>query len=118
MGGARINLKFRELYFKELRHKNRPSKKYSDSEIKKAILMHTGDALPGFTSMDMFTALINPLLEELRNPALALIDEVHSILQNLAIHFINEAFLRLPNFASESIAAAMQIITEEKEACR
>lgn len=80
LGGAQIDYKFRELYMKELRPKHRASKKYDDKKIKNAIVMHTGDQLPGFISMDMFTALINPLLEDLRKPALVLIDEVHSVL--------------------------------------
>lgn len=114
LGGARINLKFRELYLNELKHNFKASKTYENKEIQRMIRMHTGNRMPGFSSMDMFTALINPLLEKLKDPALSLVDEVHSILEQLAIHFINESFSRLPNFADECITAAMEAILEEK----
>ena len=32
----------------------------TDSDIEKAIMMHEGDTIPGFPSVDVFVYLINP----------------------------------------------------------
>lgn len=39
--------------------------------------MYTGNTLPGFLSQDCFIALMSPLLEEMRQPAIELLDKVH-----------------------------------------
>jgi len=43
--------------------------KYSDEDIKKAIMLHEGDSIPGFPSIDAFMALLVPLLKDMRDPA-------------------------------------------------
>lgn len=62
---------FYNLYSK-LQHYQATSE-YSDADIEQAILMHEGDALPGFPSVDVFIYLIRPQLEKLREPAMDVI---------------------------------------------
>lgn len=56
--GAQFRLTFNNLYNDFLNLKT--STEYSDYDIKKAILLHEGDQLPGFQSMDAFYYLLSP----------------------------------------------------------
>jgi hypothetical protein len=68
-GGAKVKLHFYQLY-KEFGSKYSATSEYSDYDIEKAIIMHEGDTIPGFPSVDVFVYLITPPLELLREPAL------------------------------------------------
>ena len=54
--------------------------------------MHEGDSLPGFPSIDVFVYLINPQLEKLRDPALELIQDTYSQLENIASSIVGKIF--------------------------
>lgn len=58
--------------------------------------MHEGDSLPGFPSIDVFIYLINPVLEKLRDPALELIQDTYSQLENIASSIVSKIFQRFP----------------------
>ena len=75
-GGAKIKMSFYNLY-KEF-NGYQATQEYSDQHIQKAICMHEGDGLPGFPSVDVFLYLVTPQLEKLKDPALELIQDVHS----------------------------------------
>jgi hypothetical protein len=53
-------------------------------DIEKAIMLHEGDTIPGFPSVDVFIYLIQPQLEKLREPALDLLQDVYHMLENMA----------------------------------
>lgn len=55
-GGAKIKLHFYNLY-KQLANYNATSE-YTDQDIEKAIMLHEGDTIPGFPSVDVFVYLI------------------------------------------------------------
>jgi vacuolar protein sorting-associated protein 1 len=55
-GGAKIKLHFYNLY-KQLVNYNATSE-YTDADIEKAIVLHEGDTIPGFPSVDVFVYLI------------------------------------------------------------
>ena len=60
-GGARIKLMFHSLY-KDLGPNYSATAEYSDFDIEKSIIMHEGDTLGGFPSVDVFIYLIQPQL--------------------------------------------------------
>jgi dynamin 1-like protein len=70
-GGAKIKLHFYGLYKNFLNFN--ATQEYSDQDIEKAIMLHEGDTIPGFPSVDVFIYLIQPQLEKLREPALDLL---------------------------------------------
>jgi dynamin 1-like protein len=70
-GGAKIKLHFYNLY-RQFVNFNATSE-YTDADIEKAIMLHEGDTIPGFPSVDVFVYLIQPQLEKLREPALDLL---------------------------------------------
>jgi hypothetical protein len=80
-GGAKIKLHFYSLY-KTFNNFN-ATQEYSDQDIEKAIMLHEGDTIPGFPSVDVFIYLIQPQLEKLREPALDLLQDVYHLLENL-----------------------------------
>jgi len=55
-GGAKIKLHFYGLY-KQFVNFNATSE-YTDADIEKAIMLHEGDTIPGFPSVDVFIYLI------------------------------------------------------------
>lgn len=81
-GGAKIKLHFYGLY-KQFVNFNATSE-YTDMDIEKAIMLHEGDTIPGFPSVDVFIYLIQPQLEKLREPALDLLQDVYHMLENMA----------------------------------
>ena len=91
-GGARIKLAFQGLYKDWL--KQRPTARYEEKDIQHAIDLYQGDSLPGFPSMDSFLSLIHPLLNELKQPALELLNEVADYLELMAKELVSKSFER------------------------
>lgn len=55
-GGAKIKMQFYKLYAE---YEGRPATEtYSDMAIEKAIVMHEGDSIPGFPSVDVLYYLL------------------------------------------------------------
>lgn len=51
---------FNDLYREFTANDFRATNDYSDKEIEKAIVLHQGDSIPGFPSIDSFLYLIQP----------------------------------------------------------
>jgi hypothetical protein len=51
---------FNDLYEDFTKSGAKATKEYSDKDIDKAIILHQGDSIPGFPSIDSFLYLINP----------------------------------------------------------
>lgn len=94
LASAQINILFNNLYKTQLL-KIKYSDVFSDSEIIKTVDMYSGNTLPGFVRVDCFIALLNPLLEGLRAPALDLIDKVYMILKTVGSHLMTETFSKV-----------------------
>jgi vacuolar protein sorting-associated protein 1 len=80
-GGARIKMGFYKLY-SDL-DQMKATQEYTDMVIERAIVMHQGDSIPGFPSVDVFYYLIQPQLEKLREPALDCLNDVYAQLEGL-----------------------------------
>jgi len=70
---------------------------YSDEDIKKAIMCHAGDAIPGFPAIDAFLALLTPELKKLSDPAVECINEVYHVLEDLAIRILDVSLEKTPH---------------------
>ena len=57
-GGAKIKLYFYGLYKQYTNYV--ATSEYNDGDIEKAIMLHEGDTIPGFPSVDVFIYLIQP----------------------------------------------------------
>lgn len=57
-GGAKIKLHFYGLYKQFVNYT--ATSEYTDMDIEKAIMLHEGDTIPGFPSVDVFIYLIQP----------------------------------------------------------
>jgi len=91
---------------------------YSDQDIEKAIMLHEGDTIPGFPSVDVFVYLIQPQLEKLREPALDLLQDVYHILEGIAQSIVDRIFIRFPNMIAEVMDVIIQVLQAEREKCR
>jgi hypothetical protein len=93
-GAARIKAMFAELYGNYVDRDFTATEEYTDRDIEKAIIMHEGDSIPGFPSIDAFLFLLAPQLERLKEPAVELITYVYGFLEELAITILNKLFNR------------------------
>jgi len=75
---------FNELYVDYTGPNYSVTKAYSDKDIERAITLHQGDSIPGFPSFDSFLYLIVPKIDELREPALDILNEIYMHMETLA----------------------------------
>lgn len=68
---------------------------YKDADIERIVEMYSGNTLPGFLSVDCFIALLNPLLEKLRTPALELLEKIYAILKLTGSKLISDSFQKM-----------------------
>eukprot|EP01016_Furgasonia_blochmanni_P039369 TRINITY_DN4881_c0_g2_i13.p1 TRINITY_DN4881_c0_g2~~TRINITY_DN4881_c0_g2_i13.p1 ORF type:complete len:725 (+),score=184.79 TRINITY_DN4881_c0_g2_i13:160-2334(+) len=117
-GGAMIKLMFNDLYEDYSKGDFRATNDYSDKDIEKAIIMHQGDSIPGFPSIDSFLYLIQPQLEKLKEPAIELLNSVYGYLENLATKIINKLFVRFPQIIDEITDIVCKVLQEQREKTR
>lgn len=68
-GGAKIKNYYYKLY-KEFIGNYSATSAYNDTDIERAIKIHEGYSMPGFPSVDVFIYLLQPQLNQLREPAM------------------------------------------------
>jgi vacuolar protein sorting-associated protein 1 len=74
---------FNDLYKDYIQPNFKVTNEYTDQQIERAIILHQGDSIPGFPSIDSFLYLIQPQLEKIREPALDTLHNVFIYLENL-----------------------------------
>ncbi len=116
LASAQIHILFNNLYKKYL-HNYKASKKYRDNDISKIVGMYTGNTLPGFVSIDCFVALLSPLLENMRGPALELLEKVYQILKSVGSAIINQTFHKMLSLRDVLIVLFNEILAQCKENC-
>lgn len=116
-GGAKIKLNFYGLY-KEYAGNYSATNDYSDFDIEKAIILHEGDTIPGFPSVDVFIYLIQPQMERLREPALECLNEIYHYLEQLASNICDKIFVRFPSIIPEVMEIINNVLVDEREKCR
>lgn len=86
--------------------------------IERAIAMHEGDSIPGFPSVDVFYYLIQPQLEKLREPAVELLNDVYSQLEQLCSQIIDRIFMRFPSLRPVIMDIIVQVLSSERDHAR
>lgn len=112
-GGARIKMLLENLY-REFTGKYRATKDLTDLDIEKAIIMHEGDSLPGFPSVDVFVYLITPELKKLADPANDLLTECHLYIEQLAEEIAQKVFSRFPSVVNEMMELVSKCLLDQK----
>ena len=91
---AKIRQMFNEVYSEFISKKYRATSDYSDKDIERAIMLHEGDTIPGFPSIDAFMYLLQPQLERLKEPAIDLLNGIYNYLEEVAVGTINKQLQR------------------------
>ena len=91
---AKIRQMFNEAYSEFISKKYKATVDYSDKDIERAIVLHEGDTIPGFPSIDDFMYLLQPQLERLKEPALDLLNGIYNYLEEVAVGIINKQLQR------------------------
>lgn len=81
-------------------------------------MLHEGDTIPGFPSVDVFIYLIQPQLEKLREPALDLLQDVYHMLEQMAQGIVDRIFARFPSLIPEVMDIIINVLQEEREKTR
>ena len=80
----------------------KPTDKYTDMDIKHAIIKHEGDdTIPGFPNLDAFLYLLVPLLELLKEPAFECVNEIYHILEEIAASTLTKIISKAPALKDE-----------------
>jgi len=112
-GGAKIKLMYQDLYSEFFDKK--ATEHMNDEHINKAIVLHQGDSIPGFPSVDSFLFLITPLLKRLRDPSLELLNNVHLYLESISSQLIDKIFARFPAIIDDINDIVNKALKEEKD---
>lgn len=115
-GGAKIKMGFYKLY-SDL-DAMKATQEYSDMVIERAIAMHEGDSIPGFTSVDVFYYLLQPQLEKLREPAIECLNECYAQLEQICAQIIDKVFMRFPPLRPVIMDIIVQILQELRDHTR
>lgn len=116
-GGAKIKSVFFDLY-KEYAGDYKVTNLFQDKDIERAIILHEGDDLSGFPTVEVFYYLIQPEIEKLKEPALNCLLDVYYYLEEMAHTIINKTFARFPSIIGELMAIIQQIMGEERDKTR
>lgn len=114
-GGAKIKSAFFELYGEYSKPDYVVTRDLKDLEIEHAIILHEGDNLSGFPSVEVFYYLIQPEIEKLKEPAIKCLLDVYYYLEELAHTLLEKSFVRFPAAVPELMAAVQQIMGEERD---
>ena len=114
-GGARIKLAFCDLFKEYTAPDFQVTKGLSDKDIERSIILHEGDNLSGFPSVEVFYYLVQPEIEKLKEPALKCLFDVYYYLEEIAHTNLEKTFERFPSVVGELMAVIQQIMGEERD---
>ena len=113
-GGARIKHYYYKIY-KEFIGSYSATSTYSDVDIERAIKIHEGYSMPGFPSVDVFIYLLQPQLNQLREPAMECLQDVYLYLENLAEELASKVFARFPTLIGEILEVVSRCLQDERD---
>ena len=113
-GGYKIRIHYKEL-LKDFNDDYKATGNYSDDNINYALLVHEGDSIPGFPSIDAFNYLLKPQLELLKEPINECFSNVFSYLEFLAEKIMEKSFNRFPGLMEEISELVSNYLNREKE---
>lgn len=117
-GAAKIKAMFAELYANYINENYRATEDYNERDIEKAIIMHEGDSIPGFPSIDAFLYLLQPQLDKLKEPALELLTFTYGYLEELATNIVNKLYARFPQILEVMNDLIIRTLQNEREKTR
>jgi len=117
-GAAHIKAMFSELYGNYVSSDYKATEDYTDRDIDKAIIMHEGDSIPGFPSIDAFLYLLQPQLDKLKEPAMGLISFVYGYMEELAVSILAKLFHRFPDILEVVQDIVLRAMQEHREKTR
>ena len=113
-GGYKIKAIFKNL-LDDYTGDYRATADYTDANIDYALQLHSGDSIPGFTSVDAFYYLLKPKLEQLKEPVYDCFSNVYSYLEMLSTKILEKVFSRYPKIISTVSEFVNKFLVEEKE---
>jgi hypothetical protein len=113
-GGYKIKEKFRNL-LEKYTGDYKATAKYTDEDISYALMVHEGDSIPGFPSIDAFYYLLKPELGKLKDPIQDCLIEVFQYLDMLSSKIIEKTFKRFPNIISDMNDFVSQYLNSERD---
>lgn len=91
------------------------TKDIKDEDINNALLIHEGDSIPGFPSVDAFYYLLKPQLDKLRDPIINCFNNVYNYLEDLSNKILARSFMRFPAMIDDVNDFVNKYFLEERE---
>ena len=113
-GGFKIKAIFKGL-LEEYTGEYQATQSYSDADIDYAIQLHSGESIFGFPSVNVFSYLLKPKLEQLKEPCNECFSNVYSYLEMFSNKILERVFTRYPKMISSISELANKFLIEEKE---
>ena len=95
--GSKVRMILNEMYRIWWAGNKRATSDYTDDHIKRAIILHEGDSIPGFPSIDAFLYLLQPQLEKFKEPAMEAIQEIYMILEETSTKILEKLLRKVPS---------------------
>ena len=113
-GGFKIKAIFKGL-LEEYTGDYQATQSYSDADIDYSIKLHSGESIFGFPSVNVFSYLLKPKLEQLKEPCNECFSNVYSYLETLSNKILERVFNRYPKMIGSISELANKFLLEEKE---
>jgi hypothetical protein len=113
-GGFKIKAIFKGL-LEEYTGEYQATQSYTDADIDYSIKLHSGESIFGFPSVNVFSYLLKPKLEQLKEPCNECFSNVYSYLEMLSNKIIERVFSRYPKMIGSISELANKFLLEEKE---
>ena len=113
-GGFKIKAIFKGL-LEEYTGDYRATESYADADIDYAIQLHSGESIFGFPSANVFSYLLKPKLEQLKEPCNECFSNVYSYLERLSNKILERVFSRFPKMINNISELTNKFLLEEKE---
>jgi hypothetical protein len=113
-GGFKIKAIFKG-FLEEYTGDYQAAQSCSDAEIDYAIQLHSGESIFGFPSENVFSYLLKPKLEQLKEPCRECFSNVYSYLEMLSNKILERVFNRYPKMISSISEFTTKFLLEEKE---
>jgi dynamin 1-like protein len=113
-GGYKIKALYKEL-ITDFTGDYKATAGYKDDYINEALIIHEGDSIPGFPSVDAFIYLLKPELEKLRDPISDCLAEVFSYLEMLSSKILEKTFMRFPRLIDSVNDFVSSFLNEQRD---
>ena len=113
-GGYKIKILYKKL-LEEFTGDYKATSEYSDEDINYAFIIHEGNSMPGFPSIDAFIYLLRPQFEKLKEPIEEFFTNIFQYIEFLSEKILEKTFAKFPNIINDINSLIMDYLIKERD---